>query len=612
MAIPTGQIYLLENVFINNKYEHTVDFESAEEQFAFWHSFSKKEYPNCRYIRKKEAPFIVVEANLDEILSVNYLMFRNKEDGKMYYAFVTRKEYAADKTTYLYFEIDVLQTYMFDYKFMPSYVLREHQDRWTADHKPIYSRVAEDLEYGQEYTTEAAYKVVTNPERNTTEYYTHFFLALCVEHSDLIEEGASSDPTRIQGTPTPYCMYLLPLIRHPEMDGMTSANIVAGNGGIIPACGLGEFMDYMGRSAMGNFVKQIIHIPYLPFEGVVQSYTEDNFPIVYLGENVVCAPTKLKDNSMPLCKIVQTGMITDSILAEMGIFEGIDSAMPTKEQWAEIKSKPLTTERDKRFESKLLTFPYRYNILTDFRGQPAIVKNEYIGGDKIKLKFTAGLGFNTPYRFWVEDYRKDPEGRQNSVNQLTPLESPILSDAYYTYMLQNKNQLQANVTNAAISGASNTVQGFMTGGIVGGIASGISSGLNVQALIRSQNAKKEDIKNMPDTILNSNDCSMCLMDDNLYLTFYRKKICCEFEELIADTFNMTGYTCKRVKLPNLKSRARFNYIQTVGANIKGSFDQEDLGRIKSIFDAGVTFWHYSKTDFNPLDYTYENIERSLL
>lgn len=626
MATPTGRIYLLENVFINSSYEHTVDFQSAEEQFAYWRSFSKKEYERCQYVRK-DRQYIVVEATLDELQTCNYMIFKSTEDSKTYYAFITSKEYCSNKATYVYFELDVMQTYLFDFKFMPSYVLREHCDRWDADHKPIYSRTAEDLDYGQEYTTEAAYKIVKNPERTLSDVgatdghkvdFT-YFLAICVDHPELIEEGAASEPTRFaENNVTPYCMYLLPF------DRLKNQNVVFNTGlaDQFSATTFDEFLNYMGRSAMGNFVKQIVHLPYLPINYV--EYTAEGViaaRFAPLDDGTVFKPTKLKGLNFPVCNIRQLSLdLVGKDLASMGIFEGIEDAMPTAKQWEEIKANPLTTERDKRFESKLLTYPYRYNIMTDFRGQPAIIKNEYIGSDKIKLKFTAGIGFNTPYRYWVDGYRKDPEGRQNSVNQLTPLESPILSDAYYTYMLENKNQLQANVANSAVSGiagvAGGVAGGFMTGGpigaLIGGIGAAAAATVNTTNMVRSQNAKKADLKNMPDTVLNSNDCSMCLLDDNLYLTFYRKKICCEFEQLLADTFNMSGYNCQHVKVPNLKSRARFNYIQTVGANIKGSFDQQDLAKIKRIFDNGITFWHYSAEDFNPLDYSYENIERSLL
>ena len=315
----------------------------------------------------------------------------------------------------------------------------------------------------------------------------------------------------------------------------------------------------------------------------------------------------------------------------MDLLEGLEDSVPTAEQWAEVKAKPYFIARDKRFESKLLTHPYRYNLLTDWKTQPIIVKNEYIGSDKIQVNYYQHIGFNGPARYWLDNYRKDAEGRATSLVQPMQEDLPIQTDAYYSYMLQNRNQLQADLTNMKASALTqqqnamaNGVAGALTSGSLGKMASGLVDTLvgqftmratadtNYNNAIRSQNAVQSDLRNLPDTIVSSNDGGFNIYDDNRYLAFYRMKICCEFEELLADTFATSGYTVKRVKIPNLRSRLRYNYIKTVGANIVGSFNQEDLATIKAIFNNGITFWHYNTVNFKPFDYSYENIETSLI
>jgi len=241
-----------------------------------------------------------------------------------------------------------------------------------------------------------------------------------------------------------------------------------------------------------------------------------------------------------------------------------------------------------------------------------------------------GWGFNNPQRFYIENYRKDPEGRECSITQPLPMEQPVLSDAYYTYMLQNRNQISANITNSSINAAMGMTGALMSGlgGIVGGVAtqnyggaassginaifSGIQAYNNHEALIRSQNAKQSDIRNLPDTVKNPNDCSFNLADNTQYVTFYRKKICCEFAEQLAQYWHMYGYRINRLEVPNTKSRVRFNYVKTVGANIVGDMEQQYIHILRQIYDNGVTFWHYSETDFYPMDYSYENVEVKLI
>lgn len=313
----------------------------------------------------------------------------------------------------------------------------------------------------------------------------------------------------------------------------------------------------------------------------------------------------------------------------MGVFDGLDEHIPSSVMWEDLKKNPYKYERDRRFESKLLCFPYRYNLFTDWRSLPAIIKNEYLFDDKITVKEAIGFGFNLPRRYWVENYRGDPEGRECSIAQNLPLEQAILSDAYYTYLLENKNQIAANLANTqananiAIAGAAagglSGIASIATGNVGGGLEAmsnaalkGVSAAQSIANLQRSENAKQSDIKNMPDTIANPNDCNFAISDDTKYLTFYRKAITCDNEEQLAQFWHMYGYKVNKVMLPETRSRLRYNYIKTIGANIEGAIEANYLATIKAIYDRGVTIWHYSEADFFPLDYTYENIERRLM
>lgn len=621
MSKPSGQVFLVKNAIVDRNYGHTIDFKSPSEQLAYWGSLIKYSVDKelYSYIRR-ETQQITVPYKLDEIQDVNYLYYKASENSKMYYCFVDDKKYLSETASTIYFHTDVLQTYMFDYEVKQSYVLQEHTDRWDANHKPIYSRTEEGLDYGSEYTIESGYKIEPNQEKDT-----QYYLAICTQHNHLVGSGNSTNATEIADICLPYYFYLLAHDKRASDSGYTKWAVKIDENDATMVGGLYEFMQKMSSGVLGNFVKQIIRLPYLPFkykadEGM--EYTN----IDLTGENSVdfaITGIKIDDtaevNFLAINKIKKNYEFVKK-LAEMNVFEGVESALPTDEQWAKVESNPYSIERDKRFESKLLCYPYRYNLLTDWKSNPVIIKNEYIGSDKIKLNYTQGVSFNSPVRYWIENYKKDPEGRGTSLVQLTPDEIPVVSDAYYTYMLQNKNQIQANQTNAIVSGAVNTgmgvVNGARSGGLVGaifgGLNSGVDSAVNLQNMIRSENAKQKDLKNLPDSIINSNDCGFTLFDNNKHISFYRYKICCEFEELLADTFNITGYTVKRVKKPDLKSRLRFNYIKTVGANIVGSFDQSDLTLIKQIFDNGVTFWHYNTVNFKPFDYSLENIETKLI
>lgn len=628
MSVPSGIVYFCKNALVS--YTHTIDFKDPSEQLAYWGSLVKFTTSEWSYIRR-ESQILRVDKKLDYLQDVNYLYFRSSEDSKLYFCYVDNKKYVNENLSEIYFHTDVMQTYMFDYKVLDSYVLQEHCDRWDVDHKPIYSITDEGLDYGNEYVTESGYKIISNEETDRW-----WYLALCAPHNELVTEGANAtEPTVLQGTALPYIIYLIPCNEYDhglyEPYKVTIGDIETDTRNIG---GIARFTKLMSEdSGLGEFVKQIVKIPYLPFK---YTYNDNDGVIDFrvstkpLSEyySLSLEFTKIKDYNLLKITRIENMSVLSLKLAEMDWNEGIKEAMPTAEQWEEVRANPYTTERDRRFESKLLTHPYRYNLLTDWRTSPCVIKNEYLSGDKIKVNFTQSISFNSPVRFWVEGYRRDPEGRGASVVQLVPEETPVITDAYYTYMLENKNQIKASQENAIMSAVTNTglavaggvASGGMTGGPVGAVVGGIMGGLSSAArgvtdianLVRSQNAKQKDLKNLPDTIINSNDGAFNIIDRNRYITFYRYKICCEFEEQLANVFNMSGYTVKRVKKPNLRTRARFNYVKTVGANIVGSFDQNDLAQIKAIFDNGVTFWHYHKDHFKMFDYSLENIETKLI
>lgn len=633
MPKPSGAVYLCEHAIIDNSYSNTIDFKSPSEQLSYWGSLVKYTITDFMYIRRSQS-YIKVNKGLSELDAVNYLYFRAEESGKMYFCFVTSKEYISENATYLYFETDVLQSYMFDYEVKQSYVLQEHCDRWTVEHKPIFSRTAENLDYGTEYTLENAFNIEAVKTSNARDSWYLVCLATGFENTGAMNSRAPSEMFKI---PTPY-IYLLIGSNSATTPVKAKVRGVAQNNSntfIVDIGTIGFFQHIMANSELGNYVKQIVRLPYLPFDFVVSDdgLTIDTTPDKSEFSYVTLSGGAFTYSFIALSWYTDGWGNKDSFrrLAEMDLLEGLEDAVPTAEQWAEVKSNPYNIERDKRFESKLLTHPYRYNIFTDWKSQPFIIKNEYIGADKIAVNYFQHIGFNAPARYWVDGYKKDPEGRSTSIMQPMQEDLPISTDTYYTYMLQNRNQIQADrenlkasnmtaINNAMFSGmASGAMSGSLAGalgGVLGGSANAYKAyatgETNYQNMVRSQNAVQKDIRNLPDTIISSNDGGFNMYDDNRYIAFYRMKICCEFEELLADTFATSGYTVKRVKVPNLRSRLRYNYIKTVGANIVGSFNQDDLAKIKAIFNNGVTFWHYNTVNFKPYDYSLENIETSLI
>ena len=143
MSTPTSQIKVCSGVRLTNAYRHTIYFSSREEQRLFFEGKVVHGFPDYTYLRKNWS--IKVETTMENALTWDYLFFTNSSDGKEWYYFITNIQYLNDNTVELFLELDVMQTYLFDYELLPCFVEREH----AATDMVGLNVVDEDLELGE-------------------------------------------------------------------------------------------------------------------------------------------------------------------------------------------------------------------------------------------------------------------------------------------------------------------------------------------------------------------------------------------------------------------------------------------------------------------------------
>ena len=145
MANELTSIILL-NTPLNNDYQHTYYFGSKTQQLTYFknHFSVMKVYNYCSYQRKEKR--ICVPDHIDNLSNYNYVLYNNQDStSKYYFAFITKMEYVNSECTNIYIEIDVIQTYMFDYQVGMSFVEREHVNDDTIGKHTI----PENLETGE-------------------------------------------------------------------------------------------------------------------------------------------------------------------------------------------------------------------------------------------------------------------------------------------------------------------------------------------------------------------------------------------------------------------------------------------------------------------------------
>ena len=129
--------------------EHQMTFASLTAQTDFFTNLQGLELQASTYQRKEgKVRFPVI---IDDIENYNYLMYKNESNSnpnyysdKIYYCYIKNMEYINDNMTEITIEIDVFQTWQFDFVYKKCFVEREHVNDDTVG-KNI---VPEGLEHG--------------------------------------------------------------------------------------------------------------------------------------------------------------------------------------------------------------------------------------------------------------------------------------------------------------------------------------------------------------------------------------------------------------------------------------------------------------------------------
>ena len=247
---------------------------------------------------------------------------------------------------------------------------------------------------------------------------------------------------------------------------------------------------------------------------------------------------------------------------------------------------------------KLLTYPYSYMVLSNNSGSDVVYRYEDFKYDTTTPKPTftiqgaicPGLSMKAlPYK-----YKNSTAENYNYGLMLGKL--PICSwntDVYVNWLTQNG-------VNNAVSMAIGA--GTAAAGIASGNAYGIYNGA-----MATYNAVHERtvMMNTPDQAkgnTNAGDINFSF-ENSGGLSLYFLSVKNEMARVIDEYFDKYGYKVNRLKTPNITGRRNWNYVKTIGCDFEGDMPQEDLQKIKDIFNKGVTFWHNSS---NFLNYSVNN------
>ena len=125
MSLPNSIIKVMSGVPLNNRYDHTLFFESIVKQEEYFNSKVEKTFNKFTYIRANRT--IKIAGIVGNAQKWNYLMVNNPNDYIPWeYYFINKVEYINDDTVELHIELDVIQTYCFIWRLKDCFIERSH------------------------------------------------------------------------------------------------------------------------------------------------------------------------------------------------------------------------------------------------------------------------------------------------------------------------------------------------------------------------------------------------------------------------------------------------------------------------------------------------------
>lgn len=541
MSTPQSVISICSGVRLDNRYEHSIYFENRDAQEEYFAGKVVKTFSAYSYLRKSWP--LQVEATMEEARKWSYLFFRNGS-GKYYYYFINQIEYKNDHMVELTLELDVLQTYLFDFKFLECFVERQHTETDEIGEHTL----DEGLDLGE------------------------------------LEEVAPMNWIDLSDL----CILVLSTF-NPNYVNVDKP--VEALGSLYDRVFSGLTVWAVDSSKWADWSNQLNALDAKGFtDGIVAMWMYPKSCIALGGENTW-------DDDV-LCKVVK-GCTFASSTFEYSYFNYRRTPKNNKLLCYPYNFLYVTNNQGGsavyRYEKLDHHFSPTFQVVGSISAD-ATVKMFPTDYNGVSLIQTANAdGSNMYYCYGNYDHG------------LTLSNFPSCAwdaDVYKLWLAQNQNQLQhsANTAGMAIAGGAITAIASLAMGNVVGAVGGAGAMIGGAQQIGALMAQKADMEIQPPQSRGAFSSNVNVVAKMHTFTFITKRVDDEHHQAIDDYFTMYGYKLNRVRKPNLCARPAFTYIKTVGcnicnwhnegqANVDGvKFCTEDRIKITSIFDKGITFW----------------------
>ncbi len=303
---------------------------------------------------------------------------------------------------------------------------------------------------------------------------------------------------------------------------------------------------------------------------------------VYSGVQLIkCTSDEANSYISKLTKANKADAIVSVFMASDEFMAGKGQPPYTKEL---VIPKQLTDiDGYKPKNNKLFCYPYNFLYCINTNGNTAEFRYEMFYEATCKFGLIGESSCNPQVTLLPRNYKVRNLGNLNEKMVLNGFPQCAFNiDSFKAWLAQNGSSTAINV----LASSATLAAGAIVSGGIGAVAAigGVAGIAGTLAQVTANSAK-------PPQANGASGSGNTFAYGQLDFHFYNAHITAEYARVIDDYFTRFGYATNQVGIPNINSRPSFNYVKTIDCSITGSVPFEDLVKIRSIFDSGVTFWH---------------------
>lgn len=291
---------------------------------------------------------------------------------------------------------------------------------------------------------------------------------------------------------------------------------------------------------------------------------------------------------------VPTFTVANAISASAPDTPFLKIAIPANNTLKEV-NKPSTINGYTPKNNKVKCYPYSYLLVSNNNGQSNIMHFERFTTSKCQFNLVGLATIGGDIKLIPVQYDGMNHMEENS---LVAGKWPTLSwsqDLYTAWVSQNGANIAIGAGAGALSivgGAVAIASGAGAAVGVGMIAGGVTSIANSMAQVYQHSMDPTAFKG------NVNSGSINVENERNGFYFYSMSIKSEYARMIDDYFSMFGYKVNRTGTPHIHARAYYDYCKTIDVHIAGDIPENDMIKLRNIFNNGCTFWHYTNYFMN--------------